>query len=77
MTPYDFNIYNKGRVEIIKQAIRDLPQIFHTVKGDLNDINCVYLVLNSMNQNPGSVHVGMFIKCIEIMGTDQQQKEYL
>jgi len=40
------------------------------VKGDLSDANCVYMVLNSMNQAPGSVHSGMFIKCIEIMGTD-------
>jgi hypothetical protein len=64
-------------VEIMKQAIRDLPQLFHTVKGDLSDANCIYLVLNSMNQAPGSVHAGMFTKCIEIMGTDEQQKMYL
>lgn len=54
--------------------MRDLPQIFHTVKGDLNDANCIYLVLNGMHQSPGTVHTGMFIKCIEIMGTDNQQK---
>lgn len=45
--------------------MRDLPQIFRTMKnGDLNDANCVYLVLNSMNQAPGTVHAGMFTKCI-------------
>lgn len=57
--------------------MRDLPQSFHLVKGNLNDINCIYIVLNGMNQAPGSVHAGMFVKCIEIMGTDEQQKIYL
>jgi hypothetical protein len=54
--------------------MRDLPQIYHLVKGELSDVKCTYLVLNAMNQNPGSVHAGMFIKCIEIMGTDGQHK---
>lgn len=25
VTPHDFNLYNKGRVEVIKQSMRDLP----------------------------------------------------
>jgi len=44
--------------------MRDLPQIYSIVKGNLNDNNAIYSILNSMNQNPGSVHAGMFIKCI-------------
>ncbi len=58
--------------------MRDLPLVHKTMKGgDLNDANLVYLVLNAMNQAPGSVHAGMFVKCIEIMGTDNQHKQYL
>ena len=30
-----------------------------------------------MNQAPGTVHMGMFMKCIEIMGTDEQKKFYI
>lgn len=75
-TPYDFNLYNRGRVEIIKQSMRDLPALYNKIN-ELNDANSYYLLLNSMNQAPTSVHAGMFTKCIEIMGTDEQQKTYL
>ena len=30
-----------------------------------------------MQQTPGSVHLGMFVKCIEIMGSDQQKKDFV
>jgi hypothetical protein len=31
--PYDFNLFNKGRVEMIKQSIRDLPALHRLAKG--------------------------------------------
>lgn len=78
MPKHDFNLYNKGRVEIIKQAMRDMPIIYNAASGNgFTDVNCYYLVLACMNQMPGSVHSGMFIKCLEIMGTDEQHKIYL
>lgn len=30
-----------------------------------------------MMQLPGSVHLGMFVKCIEIMGSDEQKQTYV
>jgi hypothetical protein len=44
--------------------MRDLPQIVQVSKGEYNDINCIYLALNCINQSPGTAHIGMFIKCI-------------
>ena len=62
---HDFNLYNRGRVEIIKQSMRDMPTIYNAIKQKgFTDVNCYYMVLASMNQMPGSAHVGMFIKCI-------------
>lgn len=43
----------------------------------LTDINSIYMLLASTNQMPGGVHVAMFMKCIELLGTDKQQEEYL
>jgi len=31
----------------------------------------------SIQQTPGSVHLGMFVKCIEIMGSEQQKREFV
>lgn len=30
-----------------------------------------------MNQMPGGVHLAMFMKCIEIMGSEEQNEEYM
>lgn len=62
----------------IKDSIRNFPIIYNNVaeKG-LDDINTTYILLASMNQMPGTVHLAMFMRCIEILGTDRQQKEYL
>ena len=37
----------------------------------------IYYLLSGMHQIPGSVHAGMFIKCIDILGTDQQREHFL
>ena len=37
----------------------------------------IYFGLCYMNQLPGSAHLMMFIRCIEIMGTPEQQEEYV
>ena len=29
---HDFNLYNRGRVEIIKQSMRDMPTIYNAIK---------------------------------------------
>lgn len=76
--PYDFNYANGGRVAIIKKSIQDFPTIYNTIsKNGLDDENFIYLVLVCMNQMPGGVHIGMFMKCIEIMGSEEQNAEYM
>ena len=37
------------------------------------DENITYVILASLSQMPGSVHVGMFMKCVDILGTDKQR----
>ena len=46
---------------------------------DKNIIEETYLfvVLEMLHQMPCGVHFGMFAKCIEFLGTDAQQMEYL
>jgi hypothetical protein len=72
--PYDFNIFNRGRAEIVKQAIRNVPMQYKITRGDLTDTNMIYLLLGNMHQVPGSIHYGMFMKCIDILGTDKQRE---
>ncbi len=64
----DFNIFNKGRLEILKLTYAQLPKIMnhkdYSNEGVLTDA-----VYNIIQQTPGSIHMGMFIKCIEIMGS--------
>ena len=51
--------------------IETYPLIYNSVNQRYSsDINLYYLVLCYMNQLPGTAHVAMFIKCIEIMGTE-------
>lgn len=37
----------------------------------------IYASLALTHQMPGMPHIGMFMKCIEFMGTEEQKKEYL
>ncbi len=41
---------------------------------EANVIDALYL---SIQQTPGSVHLGMFVKCIEIMGSEAQKQEFV
>ena len=36
--PHDFNLFNRGRVEIIKQAFRDFPTIFNAFTGNMKRV---------------------------------------
>lgn len=66
---HDFNIFNKSREDIIKQAVRDMPIIYNNVEDKMTDPNFIYYGMSQMFQSPGTVHFAMFMKCIEYMGT--------
>lgn len=72
----DFNIFNKGRLEILKQTYKKIPLVLNG-KNFNKEANVIDPLYQSIQQTPGSVHLGMFIKCIEIMGTQQQKKEFI
>jgi hypothetical protein len=64
---YTPNIYNKSRLELIKDSLRYLPPVYNfynhkTVKG--HKPNDVYGSLVSPHQLPAGAHYGMFIKYI-------------
>jgi acyl-CoA oxidase len=41
------------------------------------DASIVDAVYQSMQQMPGSIHLSMFLKCIEIMGSEEQKKIFI
>jgi hypothetical protein len=64
---YTPNIYNKSRLELIKDSYRYLPAAYNfyshrTEKG--HKPNDVYGSLMSPHQIPAAAHYGMFIKYI-------------
>ena len=67
--PYTPNIYNKSRVELIKDAYRYLPMIYYHNMGKIasglhiDHLN-IYGALSNPHQMPGGVHFGMFVKYI-------------
>lgn len=70
--PFDPNIYNKNRLSLILDAYKKLPVVQGVSKGNLSfdsEDFVTYLVLGSQHQLPGSAHVGMFLKFIELMGS--------
>ncbi len=73
---HDFNLFNKGRLGIILESIRKVPNLYNTFSWK-DKYEIIYSYLGSIYQMPASVHVAMFTFCIEIMGTDNQQEEYL
>jgi alkylation response protein AidB-like acyl-CoA dehydrogenase len=78
---YTPNIYNKSRVELIKDAYRYLPMVYHhnmgqAQKGVDNDHLNIYGALANPHQLPGGVHFGMFVKYIELMGTEEHKRLY-
>lgn len=79
---YTPNIYNRNRIELVKDALRYFPVIFnynvnHNKPTLHPHIRTVYGQLASPHQLPGGVHFGMFIKYLELMGTEEHQKLYL
>ena len=64
---YTPNLYNKSRLELIKDSLRYLPPVYNyynhkVLKG--HRPNDVYGSLVSPHQMPGGAHYGMFIKYI-------------
>jgi hypothetical protein len=74
--PYTPNIYNKSRLEILKDAYRHYLPLFydhnhhHMREGIDYDNFHLYCNLVSPHQMPGAVHFLMFIKYLEAMGTE-------
>lgn len=55
---------------MIKQAFRDFPEVYNSITGKLDDTEIFYLILATNQQLPGTVHLLMFLKCIELLGTE-------
>lgn len=73
---HDFNLFNKGRIGIILEAIRKVPNLYNNLTwGTKEDI--IFTYLGSIYQMPAGVHVAMFTFCVDMMGTDNQRTEYL
>lgn len=71
---YTPNLYNRSRLEIIKDALRYLPVTYNYNYSHQNldihpHIRSIYTLLVNPHQIPAGVHFGMFIKYIELMGT--------
>lgn len=79
---YTPNIYNQSRLQLVKDGLRYFPTIFnHNVNHNRETlhphIRTIYGQLASPHQLPAGVHFGMFIKYIELMGTEEHKKLYL
>ena len=74
---YDPNIFNKSRVDQVKHSLDQAPHNYSIYKGkyDYHGYVDAYAPRHWL-QIPYSLHVSMFIKCMEILGTDGQQKEW-
>lgn len=77
------NLYNKSRLELIKDTYRYLPVMYNFIQSHPEfdhfhpHIKTIYSTLMNPHQPPGSAHVGMFLKYIELMGTEEHKKTYL
>ena len=80
-TSYTPILYNKARVNIMLDAFKYLPMLYnyHT-KGRseevLEDHKSIYGFMENPHQMPGGAHFGMFVKYIELMGTEEHKKLY-
>jgi hypothetical protein len=80
---YNPNMYNKSRLELIKDSYSYLPLVanWYWANPEFESyhpcIRQIYSTLLTPHQMPGSAHVGMFIKYIELMGTEEHKKAYL
>jgi len=70
---YTPNIYNKSRLELIKDTYKYLPMVFNynqkEGKAVHSHIPLIYTLLVNPHQQPGTAHAGMFLKYIDLMGT--------
>ena len=71
---YSPNIYNKSRLELIKDTYRYLPvtRKYHQHHGNNipYHVGVTYSLFSNPHQNAGGVHFVMFVKYIELMGTE-------
>ena len=73
LTPnHDFNLFNKGRIGIVIEAIKKLPETYNNSQNWKNKYEIMQSFLTSIYQMPGGVHVAMFTFYIEMMGTARQ-----
>jgi hypothetical protein len=72
-------MYNDSRLELIKDSYKSLPSIYNYNQGkDVHPhIRTIYGALVNPHQMPGSIHFGMFLKYIDLMGTEEHRKLYL
>ena len=73
------NIFNKNRMALIKDSFQYLVTMYNNNinhEGPSNHMNS-YTMVGNPYQAPGSVHWGMFVKYIELMGTKEHQERYL
>ena len=82
--PYTPNLYNSSRLDIIVDSYRYLPPLYNynqkqrdNTPGLHQDHINIYTLLANPHQIAGSAHFGMFVKYIELMGTEAHQKMYL
>ena len=78
---YTPNLYNKSRVELIQDAYRYLPVIYNYWQSQGKKFHLhllqIYSGLVNPHQIPGMAHFGMFVKYIELMGTEEHIRLYL
>jgi hypothetical protein len=72
--PHDFNLFNGGRVDILRQSIKDFVVLSKDFNFELDDVGMIYGNFVSMNQLPGLVSLTIFVKCLQFMGTEEQKK---
>ena len=70
---HDFNLFNKGRLGIVLEAIRKVHVSYNAL--DFKDkYEIMFSYLGSIYQMPGGVHVVMFTFYLDMMGTDRQRE---
>jgi hypothetical protein len=82
--PYTPNMYNGSKLDLTLDSLRYLPMIYNynmrqrdNVPGLNQDHINIYTLLSNPHQITGSAHFGMFVKYIELMGTEEHQRLYL
>jgi hypothetical protein len=70
---YTPNIYNKSRLELIKDAYKYLPMVYNYNQKEGKAVHphipYIYSFLVNPHQEPAVAHSAMFLKYIDLMGT--------